>query len=62
MAARDRLGDVDLRPYNVLVIPGAWKTDALRRALEPHKKALDAWIRSGGPLIAMGSSAACSPA
>ncbi|MBN1421401.1 MAG: hypothetical protein JXP34_21690 [Planctomycetes bacterium] len=53
-----RLGGVDLRLYNVLVIPDAKGAGTLRRALEPDADPLRAWIQSGGTLIAMGSAAA----
>lgn len=48
--------DHDLRRYNVLIIPPA---DArLRDFLADHRAAIEQWLRSGGTLIAMGSSAA----
>jgi len=46
----------DLRRYNVLIVPPSGK--ALGALLEPHAKKLAAWVRSGGTLIGIGSSAA----
>jgi hypothetical protein len=50
---------MDLRKYNVLVLPRVWSTDALAAVLD--EKALGrikAWVESGGTLIACGGSAA----
>ena len=46
----------DLRRYNVIIIPPTWQS--LAAVLKPHAKKLSAWVRSGGSLIAIGSSAA----
>ena len=48
-------GAIDLRRYNVLVVPPA---SGLGRLLEPHAEALRTWVRGGGTLIACGSAAA----
>ncbi len=48
------LGGVDLRRYNVLVLPDGASPDFL----DPRMGKLRAWIESGGTLIASGSSAA----
>ena len=50
------LGRFDLRRFNVIVLPPAG--GSLRRILEPVAEDLEAWVRSGGTLIAMESSAA----
>ncbi|TVQ32641.1 MAG: peptidase [Phycisphaeraceae bacterium] len=50
----DRLGGVDLRRYNVLVMPEIWGGAPDDAALG----ALRDWVRSGGTLIAIGASAA----
>jgi hypothetical protein len=49
------LGAYDLRRYNVLVIPPAAR---LASVLKPAAEELKAWVRAGGTLIALGSSAA----
>jgi len=49
------LGDYDLRRYNVLVLPSAGGLGAL---LSEAREPLQAWVRAGGTLIALGSSAA----
>ncbi len=49
------LPSYDLRRYNVLVLPPAG--DSLAALLEPIAKDLEAWVRSGGTLIAVGDSA-----
>jgi zinc carboxypeptidase len=48
------LGSYDLRRYNVLVLPPA---GGLGSVLAGMKEDLEAWVRSGGTLIAMGGSA-----
>jgi hypothetical protein len=50
-----QLGDVDLRRYNVLVLPPASGLDTL---LEPHLEALRSWVEGGGTLIACGEASA----
>ena len=49
------LSSYDLRRYNVLVLPPAGGN--LRALLAPLKEDLQAWVRSGGTLIAVDSSA-----
>ena len=49
-----RLGDVDLRRFNVFIVPSGSVTGELRA----HVEALDTWVRAGGTLVACGSSAA----
>jgi len=48
------LGRVDLRRYNVLVLPPG----GLRSVLEPIQDELETWVRSGGTLIACDGAAA----
>jgi hypothetical protein len=53
------LGSMDLRKYNVLVLPRVWSADALGAVLtERGIKRIKAWVESGGTLIACGGSAA----
>ncbi|MHC5006610.1 MAG: M14 family metallopeptidase, partial [Planctomycetota bacterium] len=53
------LGSMDLRKYNVLVLPRVWSPDALAAVLtERGVKRIKAWVESGGTLIACGGSAA----
>jgi hypothetical protein len=49
------LEDVDLRRFNVLVLPPARGAAGL---LEPLEEELESWIEGGGTLVACGSSAA----
>ena len=49
------LGNQDLRRYNVLIIPPAG--EELAATLAGNKEALGDWVRGGGTLIALGSSA-----
>ncbi len=52
------LSGVDLRNYNVLVLPDVWGASALRAVLNKSTIAkIEAWVESGGTLIAMGGSA-----
>jgi len=53
------LGRTDLRQFNVLVLPPG----ATRATLAPIEDDLEAWVRSGGTLIAVADSAAalCDP-
>ncbi|MEE8153962.1 MAG: M14 family metallopeptidase, partial [Phycisphaerales bacterium] len=52
------LGGIDLRNYNVLVLPDVWGSGALRAVLnESTITKIEAWVKSGGTLIAMGGSA-----
>jgi hypothetical protein len=54
-----RLGRVDLRKYNVLVLPRTWSTGALDAVLdEGTLTRIRAWVEGGGTLIALGGSAA----
>lgn len=50
------LGGVDLRRYNVLILPPAWGN--VNGVLEPMREELETWVRGGGTLIACGGSAA----
>jgi hypothetical protein len=50
------LPDADLTDYNVLVLPDGG-AGAYRRALEPMKDELSAWVRAGGVLVAIGGAA-----
>ncbi len=50
------LGFYDLRRYNVIIVPPAGPQ--LKALLSAYKDKLTAWVRSGGSLIAVGSSAA----
>ncbi len=53
------LGDIDLRAYNVLVLPDTWSDSALRAVLDDGALArIRRWIESGGTLVALGGSAA----
>ncbi|MCH7886166.1 MAG: hypothetical protein IIC01_13080, partial [Planctomycetes bacterium] len=53
------IGRMDLRRYNVLVLPHTWGSGALGAILnEKVRKNLRAWIESGGTLVALGSAAA----
>ena len=49
------LGEQDLRRYNVIVIPPAG--EELAATLASNKEALGDWVRGGGTLVALGSSA-----
>ena len=52
------LGGIDLRNYNVLVLPDVWGSGALRAVLNKSTiEKIEAWVKSGGTLIAMGGSA-----
>ncbi|MHC4079698.1 MAG: M14 family metallopeptidase [Planctomycetota bacterium] len=53
------LGSMDLRKYNVLVLPRVWSPRALAAVIgERGIKRIKAWVESGGTLIAFGGSAA----
>jgi len=53
------LGLIDLRRYNVLVLPSAYRAKALAGALDERvREKLKAWVEAGGTLIALGDSAA----
>ncbi|MHC4219526.1 MAG: M14 family metallopeptidase, partial [Planctomycetota bacterium] len=53
------LRSIDLRKYNVLVLPRVWSTDALAAVInEGVVKRIKAWVEDGGTLIAYGGSAA----
>jgi hypothetical protein len=53
------IGGVDLRKYNVLVIPNCWGRESLGALLtEAVLKRIKAWVESGGTLVAVGESAA----
>lgn len=50
---------LDLRKYNVIVLPHSWSPTALAGVLdEAARKKLKTWIEAGGTLIALGRSAA----
>ena len=50
---------MDLRRYNVIVLPGTWGSQALSAILDDGaRKRLGSWVEAGGTLIAAGSSAA----
>ncbi len=54
-----RLSRIDLRRYNVLVLPNTWQAEFLRAVIgEPVVRKIKAWVEAGGTLIAMGGSAA----
>lgn len=44
----------DLRPYNVVIVPGRWYGDLSKGDM----KALDTWVTAGGTLVVTGSSTA----
>jgi hypothetical protein len=50
----NRVGDFDLRRYNVIYLPERWDAAGLPPALTA---ALGEWVRAGGTLIAVGNSA-----
>ena len=53
------LGGLDLRKYNVLVLPSTWGGGALRAVLsERTVRKLKTWVEAGGTLIAVGGTAA----
>ncbi len=50
---------MDLRKYNLLVLPDSWSVEALGAILDENtRKKVRAWIEGGGTLIAVGGSAA----
>jgi len=49
------LGGIDLKKYNVIIVPHSWY---IRSALNKHNlEKLKKWVKDGGTLIAMGSAA-----
>ena len=53
------LRTIDLRAYNVLVLPGAWNADLLAGVLDDAVVSrIRTWVEGGGTLIAVGSAAA----
>jgi hypothetical protein len=53
------IGSLDLRKYNVIVLPETWSQPALEAILNDEvRKKLRQWIEAGGTLIAVGGSAA----
>lgn len=53
------LGRLDLRRYNVLILPNVWSSSALRGVLNAGAiSELKSWVEAGGTLIAYGGSAA----
>ena len=54
-----RIGRMDLRKYNVIVLPNTWSGGALAAIFNEKVTArLKSWIEAGGTLVAVGSSAA----
>ena len=54
-----RIGRMDLRKYNVIVLPNTWSSGALAAIFNKKATArIKSWIEAGGTLIALGSSAA----
>jgi hypothetical protein len=54
-----RLARMDLRKYNVLVLPHTWRAESLGAVLDTATTArLKAWVEAGGTLIALGDTAA----
>ena len=53
------IGGIDLRKYNVLVLPDSWGASGLGAILnEGVRGQLKSWIEAGGTLVAVGNSAA----
>jgi hypothetical protein len=53
------LNDLDLRKYNVIVLPSAWGGDVYERFLGKRGiKKLRDWMKDGGTLVTMGSATA----
>jgi hypothetical protein len=53
------IGWVDLRKYNVIVIPDSWGLEALGGTLDDGaRRRLRTWVEAGGTLIVFGDSAA----
>lgn len=53
------LDEIDLRPYNVLILPNTESPEKLRALLgEAGLDLIKAWVHAGGTLIAVGASAA----
>ena len=50
----NRIGAMDLRRYNVIYLPERWGSDGLPEGMTDT---LEAWVRAGGTLIAVGNSA-----
>jgi len=54
-----RLGAIDLRKYNVLVLPHVWSPGLLGGVLdESTVKRIKRWVEAGGTLVALGGAAA----
>ena len=54
-----RLGGVDLRKYNVLILPDTWSPHLLSPVLDDDAlEHLSQWVESGGTLISVGATAA----
>ena len=49
---QELLGGADLRPYNVLIVPGRWYGNLSKGNLS----AIETWVKAGGTLIATGNS------
>ncbi|MBN2366633.1 MAG: hypothetical protein EH225_12060, partial [Calditrichaeota bacterium] len=55
----DRLGGIDFRKYNVLILPSAWSKKSYENLFGKEILAgLKTWIQEGGTLIAIGEAAA----
>jgi hypothetical protein len=53
-----RLAGIDLRKYNVLILPSSWNPAALPGVLDRRAtEKLKSWVESGGTLIAVGGAA-----
>ncbi|UCC30622.1 MAG: hypothetical protein JSU86_20805 [Phycisphaerales bacterium] len=53
------IGWIDLRKYNVILLPHSWGPEGMRGILnEGARNKLRNWIKAGGTLIALGNSAA----
>ena len=51
------LGRLDLRQYNVLVLPSLREVGKAQAVLAPLAEKLQTWVRNGGTLIAVGATA-----
>jgi hypothetical protein len=54
-----RLGSIDLRKYNVLILPHSWRPSTLGAVLdEKVLKRIKRWVEAGGTLITLGGTSA----